>query len=194
MIRQMGKDRELMKIGEKNYIKQLRLHNEKALAYVIDEYGGLIMSVIRKHLFYLPEKQEECFDDVLLKIWQNIESFDENKSTFRNWAAAVAKYQAIDYLRSYRKELQTVNIEDAVIVQEDHALAGMIEKEINSEVEKMLECLKPQDRELFYKLYVEEKSMKQISCETGIKQEVIYNRLSRGRKKLRRNILEERGA
>ena len=194
MIRQMGKDRELMKIGEKNYIKQLRLHNEKALAYVIDEYGGLIMSVIRKHLFYLPEKQEECFDDVLLKIWQNIESFDENKSTFRNWAAAVAKYQAIDYLRSYRKELQTVNIEDAVIVQEDHALAGMIEKEINSEVEKMLECLKPQDREFFYKLYVEEKSMKQISCETGIKQEVIYNRLSRGRKKLRRNILEERGA
>lgn len=193
-IRQMGKDRELMKIGEKNYIKQLRLHNEKALAYVIDEYGGLIMSVIRKHLFYLPEKQEECFDDVLLKIWQNIESFDENKSTFRNWAAAVAKYQAIDYLRSYRKELQTVNIEDAVIVQEDHALAGMIEKEINSEVEKMLECLKPQDRELFYKLYVEEKSMKQISCETGIKQEVIYNRLSRGRKKLRRNMLEERGA
>lgn len=194
MIRQMGKDRELMKIGEKNYIKQLRLHNEKALAYVIDEYGGLIMSVIRKHLFYLPEKQEECFDDVLLKIWQNIESFDENKSTFRNWAAAVAKYQAIDYLRSYRKELQTVNIEDAVIVQEDHALAGMIEKEIDSEVEKMLECLKPQDREFFYKLYVEEKSMKQISCETGIKQEVIYNRLSRGRKKLRRNILEERGA
>lgn len=193
-IRQMGKDRELMKIVEKNYIKQLRLHNEKALAYVIDEYGGLIMSVIRKHLFYLPEKQEECFDDVLLKIWQNIESFDENKSTFRNWAAAVAKYQAIDYLRSYRKELQTVNIEDAVIVQEDHALAGMIEKEIDSEVEKMLECLKPQDRELFYKLYVEEKSMKQISCETGIKQEVIYNRLSRGRKKLRRNILEERGA
>lgn len=193
-IRQMGKDRELMKIGEKNYIKQLRLHNEKVLAYVIDEYGGLIMSVIRKHLFYLPEKQEECFDDVLLKIWQNIESFDENKSTFRNWAAAVAKYQAIDYLRSYRKELQTVNIEDAVIVQEDHALAGMIEKEIDSEVEKMLECLKPQDRELFYKLYVEEKSMKQISCETGIKQEVIYNRLSRGRKKLRRNILEERGA
>ena len=80
----MGKDRELMKIGEKNYIKQLRLHNEKALAYVIDECGGLIMSVIRKHLFYLQEKQEECFDDVLLKIWQNIESFDENKSTFRN--------------------------------------------------------------------------------------------------------------
>ncbi len=29
-----------MKIGEKNYIQQLQLHNEKALMYVIDEYGG----------------------------------------------------------------------------------------------------------------------------------------------------------
>ncbi len=183
-----------MKIGAKNYIKQLRLHNEKALAYVIDEYGGLLMSVIRKHLFYLPERQEECFDDVLLKIWQNIDSFDETKNTFKNWAAAVAKYQAIDYLRSYQREVQTVNIEDTVIVHEDKTLAQIVDNEISQEVEQMLSCLKPKDRDLFYKLYVEEKTMKQVSLETGMKQEVIYNRLSRGKKKLRQNILEERGA
>ena len=183
-----------MKIGEKNYIKQLRLHNEKALAYVIDEYGGLLMSVIRKHLFYLPERQEECFDDVLLKIWQNIESFDENKNTFKNWAAAVAKYQAIDYLRSYQREAETVNIDDTVIVHEDKTLAQIVDKEISQEVEQMLSCLKPKDRDLFYKLYVEEKTMGQVSLETGMKQDVIYNRLSRGKKKLRQNILEERGA
>lgn len=183
-----------MKIGAKNYIKQLRLHNEKALAYVIDEYGGLLMSVIRKHLFYLPERQEECFDDVLLKIWQNIDSFDETKNTFKNWAAAVAKYQAIDYLRSYQREVQTVNIEDTVIVHEDKTLAQIVDKEISLEVEQMLSCLKPKDRDLFYKLYVEEKTMWQVSLETGMKQDVIYNRLSRGKKKLRQNILEERGA
>ena len=84
-----------------------------------------------------------------------------------------------------------MNIEDAVIVQEDTALAEMIEKEVNSEVEKMLAYLNPRDRELFYKLYVEEESMTQISHETGMKPEVIYNRLSRGRKKIRKNLLEE---
>ena len=183
-----------MKIGEKNYIKQLRLHNEKALAYVIDEYGGLLMSVIRKHLFYLPERQEECFDDVLLKIWQNIDSFDENKNSFKNWAAAVAKYQAIDYLRCYQREAENVNIDDTVIVHEDKTLAQIVDKEISREVEQMLSCLKPKDRDLFCKLYVEEKTMKQVSLETGMKHEVIYNRLSRGKKKLRQNILEERGA
>ena len=108
-----------MKIGEKNYIQQLQLHNEKALMYVIDEYGGLLMAIIRKHLFSQPQKQEECFDDVLLKIWQNISDFDESRNSFKNWAAAIARYRAIDYLRQYQRELVTVDIEDTAIVRED---------------------------------------------------------------------------
>lgn len=176
-----------MKIGKYNYIQQLKLHNEDALMYVIDEYGGLLMAVIRKHLFALPEQQEECFDDVLLKIWQNISEFDAARNTFKNWAAAIAKYRAIDYLRQYRREPVTVNIEDEVVVREDSMLARMIENEISTEVEKMLECLKPSDKELFLKLYVKEQSMEQISRETGMKKEVIYNRLSRGKEKIRRH-------
>lgn len=182
-----------MKIGKNNYIQQLQLHNEKALLYVIDEYGGLLMSIIRKHLFSLPERQEECFDDVLLKIWQNISDFNESKNTFKNWAAAIARYRAIDYLRQYQRELAMINIEDAIIVHEDSMLTGMIEKEISEEVEKMLEFLKPSDRELFLKLYVEEKTMEQVSEETGMKKEVIYNRLSRGKHKIRKQYKMERG-
>lgn len=182
-----------MKIGEKNYIQQLQLHNEKALMYVIDKYGGLLMAVIRKHLFSLPEKQEECFDDVLLKIWQNIADFDENKNSFKNWAAAIARYRSVDYLRQYQRELATVNIEDTVIVQEDRELAGMIENEISEEMERMLAALKPSDRELFLKLYVEEKTIEQVSEETGMKREIIYNRLSRGKHKIRRQFHAERG-
>ena len=182
-----------MKIGEKNYIQQLQLHNEKALMYVIDKYGGLLMAVIRKHLFSLPEKQEECFDDVLLKIWQNIADFDENKNSFKNWAAAIARYRSVDYLRQYQRELATVNIEDTVIAQEDRELTGMIENEISEEMERMLAALKPSDRELFLKLYVEEKTIEQVSEETGMKREIIYNRLSRGKHKIRRQFHAERG-
>ncbi|NSB43136.1 hypothetical protein B0P06_002907 [Clostridium saccharoperbutylacetonicum] len=36
----------------------------------------------------------------------------------------------------------------------------------------MLSILKEKDRELFYKLYIEEKD---ISFETGLKRDVIYN-------------------
>ncbi|NBI86270.1 sigma-70 family RNA polymerase sigma factor [Lachnospiraceae bacterium] len=183
-----------MRIGKHNYIKQLKLHNEKALMYVIDEYGGLIMSVIRRHLFALPEQQEECFDDVLLRIWQHIYDFDESKNSFKNWSAAIAKYRAIDYLRQYQREPQTVDIDGTVIAQEDCMLTSVIEKEISKEVEKMLACLKPSDRELFIRLYVKEQDMEQISRETGLKKEVIYNRVSRGKRKIRKQCNIGRGA
>ncbi|MCI9081025.1 MAG: sigma-70 family RNA polymerase sigma factor [Lachnospiraceae bacterium] len=182
-----------MKIGEHNFIQQLQLQNEKALLYVIDKYGGLLMSIIRKQLFGIPHRQEECFNDVLLKIWQNISDFDERKNTFKNWAAAVTRYRAIDYLRQYQREVATVDIDDTVIVKEDRILARMIERELSEEVEMMLDSLKPVDRELFMKLYVEEQSMEQVSRETGMKQEVIYNHLSRSKRKLRRQFGIERG-
>lgn len=182
-----------MKIGEHNYIQQLQQHNEKALLYVIDEYGGLLKSVIRKQLFSLPERQEECLDDVLLRIWQNISDFDESKNSFKNWAAAIARYRAIDYLRQYQREIVTVDIEDTVVAREDHRLAAMIEREISEEVERMLDSLKPVDRELFIRLYLEEQPIEQVSQDVGMKKEVIYNHLSRSKRKLRRQFGVERG-
>lgn len=182
-----------MKINEDNYIQQLMLRNEDALMYIIDEYGGLLMSVIRKHLFGVPHRQEECFNDVLLKIWENISCYDKSKNTFKNWIAAIARYRAVDYLRQYERELKTENIDDTVIVGDDKMLAQIIEEEASREIEELLECLKPVDRELFIKLYVDEKSVDQVSVESGMKKEVIYNRVSRGKQKLRRQLSTGRG-
>jgi len=48
---------------------------------------------------------------------------------------------------------------------------------------------------LFYKLYVEEKEVKDVSFETGLKRDVIYNRLARGKKKIQKlfKLSERRG-
>ncbi len=86
-----------------------------------------------------------------------------------------------------------MDIDDTVIVKEDRILARMIERELSEEVEMMLDSLKPVDRELFMKLYVQEQPMEQVSRETGMKQEVIYNHLSRSKRKLRRQFRIERG-
>lgn len=184
-----------MKISNKNYIQQLKKHNEDALVYVINTYGGLLKSVIRKMLFTMPEKQEECLNDVLLNIWENIGSYQEEKNSFQNWAAAVAKYRAIDYLRRYRKEMEMhcVAVEEIEIPKEDAMLEQLIERELSEELEKMLRCLTPLDRQLFMKLYAEEKSVGQVSEETGLEVSAIYNHISRGKKKIRKGFLVERG-
>ena len=88
-----------MNMNEQNFIQQLKEKNEKALMYVIDEYGGLIYTVIKKNMSCLIEYQEECFNDVLLSVWDNISYFNPEKNSFKNWIAAIAKYKSIDYLR-----------------------------------------------------------------------------------------------
>lgn len=183
-----------MKVNEDNYIKELRNRNEKALDYVIDNYGWIIKSIVGKHLYGINSVQEECINDILLGIWNNINSFDESKSEFKNWVAGICKFKCIDYKRKYLKDLQHENIDD-LNISEDGVESKNLENELSNEVESLLGCLKEKDRNLLYKLYVDEMDINEISNEYGMKKEVIYNRLSRAKKRIKDifNIDNRRG-
>jgi RNA polymerase sigma-70 factor (ECF subfamily) len=184
-----------MKITEENFIAQLRKRNEKALEYVIDNYGWVIKSIVRKDLYNLKNHQEECINDILLGIWDNIFSFDENKNSFKNWAAGIAKYKTVDCRRKYLRDLENEDIDCMQIAAEDDAYKEVTKKEIDKDIDKLLNCLKKEDKDLFIKLYVEEQGVEDISKETGLKREVIYNRISRGKRKIKKmtDITENRG-
>lgn len=173
-----------MRIHKDNFVQRLKKRDEKALEYVLEEYGGLLLSIIKKHLFYFPWLQEECMNDVLFKIWRHIEQFDEQKSTFKNWSAGIARYQSIDYLRKYRKELEQVDLSKVEIGREDSRLTEMIDGEISEELEQMLSCLTVADRQLFLELFLEERNVEEVSKDLGIKKEAVYQRVSRGKKKM----------
>lgn len=182
----------LVGITERNFIFQLKKKNEKALEYVIAQYGGLIKAIVRKHLYNLESYQEDCINDILLGVWNNIDSFDSNKNTFKNWLAGVSKYKSIDYKRKYLKDLEQESLTDThfEVKAQDNALQELIKNQLSEEMEDLLSCLKSEDRELFLKLYVEEKEIDWVSKETGLKKEIIYNRISRGKRKLQKNIVE----
>lgn len=143
-----------MKINEENFLDQLKKKNEKALDYVIDTHGWIIKSVIKKHLYNLQSVQDECINDVLLGLWNNIDKFDENKSEFKNWIAGIAKFKAIDYKRKYLRELDNENVDDLNITVDD-SIHELLKNELSLEMQEMMNSLKEKDRELFYKLYVE---------------------------------------
>lgn len=139
---------------------------------------------MKKHLYNLQSVQDECINDVLMGIWNNIDTFDENKSDFKNWVAGIAKFKSIDYKRKYLKGLEYENIDDLNISVSDSTYE-ILKNELSLEVEEMLNCLNKKDRDLFYKLYVEEVEVNEISEETGMKRDAIYNRVYRAKKKIR---------
>lgn len=172
------------KVNSENFLTRLRQRDEKALEYVVEKYGGLLMSIIAKHLFCLPTMQEECMNDVLLSIWEHIEQYDETRSTFTNWIAGIARYKSIDYLRKYKKISEEQMWEESDAGKDDESLIRLIDNEISEETKKMLSCLGKEDQEIFLKLFYEEKDMEEVSREMGLKKETIYQRVSRGKKRM----------
>ncbi|OON95612.1 MAG: RNA polymerase subunit sigma-70 [Epulopiscium sp. Nele67-Bin005] len=177
-----------MRITEENFITLLIQKNEKALDFVIDNYGWVIQSVVKKQLGNLEGYTEECVNDVLLEIWNNAKYFDPSRSTFKNWIGVIAKFKAIDYQRKYIKHLENQTSQELLqtLVQGCEMVdASLLQDELRREIDKMLVHLNEQDRHLFLEAYENEKRIKDISTETGIKESVIYNRLSRAKKKLK---------
>lgn len=180
-----------MKVNEKNFLQELRKHNPKSLIYIIDTYGGLVTAIIRKHLYLMQDKNEECFDDIFLGVWYNIGNFDETQNEFKSWIAAVARNRAIDYLRKYKRHLEEIRFEDECkqLLIEDKV--RLLEEEITEETENMLSCLSKEDRDLLIRIYAYEEPMEQVVETTGINRNLIYKRVSRGKKKLRRLYKDE---
>ena len=178
------------RITEDNYIERLRLRDERALEYVIDEYSGLLYSILRKSLVTIPDKVDECIDDVLMKIWTHIEDYDENICSFKGWIAAIARYQSIDYLRKATREDRGGKkeyIEDGLVEPGSlDSRLSQIEETIDDEIEQILSCLAPDDRELFRRLYIEEDDIDNVSKDLGMSKPLLYSRVSRGKKKLRK--------
>lgn len=175
-----------MKITHESLVQELKRKNEDALHFVIDQYGGLIKSIVAHHLYRFNHVHDECIDDILLAVWNHIDSFNEKANSFKNWLAAISKYKAIDYKRKYiklAKKQQHGDYELEINRVNEEQLAT--KKELSLETEALLEQLTPEDRQLFIDYYIDGKDTASLANELSVNKSVIHNRLSRGRRKLK---------
>ena len=57
-----------MKANGRNFIDLIKKQKEEGILYVIETYGGLLQSIVRKRLFTAPDRIEECMNDIFLGI------------------------------------------------------------------------------------------------------------------------------
>ena len=136
-------------------IKYIKKKKEVGMELLIDNYRGILTSVVRKHL-----------------------------GVFKNWICAIAKYKAIDYKRKYLAKVETLDMTDEIYyIDKD-----LVKQETKEEVEEILSHLNEKDRELFVKHYLEDIDLETIALKSNTKVSNLYNRLSRGRKRIRENM------
>ena len=176
-------------IGPHNFLKYLRRQDEEALVYVAREYGGLIRAVISRQLsqnawLESPESYlEECMNDVLLAVWQYADCYDPSQSSFENWLAGVSRHKAMDCIRRRLRRPQVSPLEELPLSAEPFS-----EDTTELDMDAILRPLTPQDRKLFIERYLEGRTVEEISSRMGIKTEAVYNRLSRGRRRIQKEF------
>jgi RNA polymerase sigma factor (sigma-70 family) len=87
------------KYTETNLLTGLQMHDDQAYSYLYDNYSKALFSII---LQIIPQQQlaEDVLQEVFIKIWQNIQSYDASKGRLFTWMLNIARNQAIDRARS----------------------------------------------------------------------------------------------
>lgn len=172
-------------MNENKIIKGIKKKDEKALKIFIDTYGPVMKASVYKVLTFNENLRMEVLNDSVLAVWDNIESYDSKRSSFKNWCAGIARYKAIDALR---KEIRhkSVDIDEISNYLSD-------DKEIKiDETDEILKVLDEKDREIFRKLFIEGYSYEDLAKIYDISKASLYNRVSRGKKKIRKDIENEK--
>ncbi|KGJ48055.1 sigma-70 family RNA polymerase sigma factor [Paraclostridium dentum] len=166
-------------------IKYIKKKKQKGLEMLIDEYSGLVASVVRKNLGKLINYEEECISDVFLAIWDNIDSFDKDKNSFKNWICVIAKYKAINYKKKYLDKIETSEIDDGIYYIDKN----LLDLEIKEEIDDIVKYLPDKDRDIFISYYLDGADAPQIAKDNNLSISSLYSRLSRGRKKIRESLI-----
>ncbi|MBI6875401.1 sigma-70 family RNA polymerase sigma factor [Clostridium aciditolerans] len=179
-----------MGINEDNFIRELNNKNPKALEYAFNSYCDYIYNVVfgvfgsEQYSTYI----DECINDIFMCLWNNIESFDEEKGSFKYWFKAVAKYKAINYKKKIIKDANIECIEDYMVEAKNQVEDLIISKENKGEVVNAIKELKEIDREIFMRRYLIQEDIVDIARYLGIDRSIVDNRLSRGRKILKEKL------
>ncbi len=154
--------------------------------YIIIKNSGYLFS---------NEDVEEIASDVFLTIWKNKEKLDINKE-ISPYIAGITK----NLLRKKKREIKNINENIKNIDELQNYLSDKIDYTHNEaeEQEKIdivteeLTKMKKEDKNIFTYYYYESKNIKEIANILGITEIKAKSRLSRIRKKLRKE-LEKRG-
>ena len=91
--------------------------DEKALEELVKRYLPLIFGFVKKYTGN-QDNASDITQEVFVKVWKNIKSFDQTKS-FRTWIFTIAKRTAIDELRRQKaipfSALQEEGFENSIV-------------------------------------------------------------------------------
>ena len=144
--------------------------DDRAYSYLYDMYSKSLFSVI-KNLINDREEAEDVLQEVFIKIWKNIDSYNESKGRFYTWAVNIARNSTIDKLRSknFNNSKKNLSSDNFVHLLDD---SNKLTNKIDSiGIEEFVKKLKPKCIQiidlLFFKGYTQQEASDELEIPLG---------------------------
>ena len=137
----------------------------------------------------LPDRQdaEEVAQDVFVKAFQRLDSYDAEKGSMKSWLLGIAYHEVLMWLR--KNQRQTIALEPEAFFEEptdeeaERLLAEVNEQRIQA-LQEAIRQLSHEDQMLLQLYYMEDLPLKEIASVAGHDHLYLATRLQRIRKRL----------
>jgi len=175
-------------------LKRVRQRDEEAARLLLHHLNPLVLKLVRAHL---PRRtsEEDLVQTVFMKVFAHLDQYS-GKVPLEHWVSRIAVNTCLNQLQSerVRPELRWADLseEEASVLEalatarEDlHPSHDLAARDL---VEKLLACLKPDDRLIITMLNLEGRSVEDIRRRTGWNASLIKVRAFRARARLRKQF------
>lgn len=148
----------------------IRERNQKAFAYLYDNYSKALFGVINS-IVNNQEESEDVLQNTFIKIWNNFDSYDASKGRLYTWMLNIGRNMAIDSTRSKHEKVKNKIQEPTDAVYHKHNLFVEDNRHESIGLKVMVDGLKDDQREIidlaYYQGYTQDEISKKLNLPLG---------------------------
>lgn len=151
--------------NETELVAKLQAHDQAAFSYLYDHYSKALFAIIYQ---VVPQQElaEDVLQEVFVKVWQNVRTYDSTKGRLYTWMLNIARNSAIDRTRSkdFNRQAKTTELTDNVYEGKD----GVHSRIDDIGLKKTMERLPEDSRRLLELSYFQGYTQDEIAKMLGI--------------------------
>ena len=166
-------------------VQGLKDKNEEAFSVLYDAYAPSLLGIANKMVNNKPAS-EEILQDVFVKIWKHIHTYDIAKGSLFTWMVNITRNTCKDYFRSkhYYYQALIIPVELAHIPSKFIPVTTNHE-EINIDLDLLMQKLEPRYKDIFHLVYIYGYSQVQVSEKLNLPLGTVKTRSNAALKRLR---------
>ena len=178
-------------------VELLKTRDQKCVELIAEQYEKLIRYIAVTILGNRETSVEECINDVYLKIWTHGAEYDYQVASFKTYLKAITRNTALNYLRKIRRLEELEGLDESDTLQSEYIDYSqnleqkMIYQEEVQVLNQILGAMRKKDKELVLRRFYYLQSTKQIAEAMEMSANAVDSRLSRLRKKIRKQYEKE---